>query len=141
MSRMGGTITFRDGTVKHFIYDGTPDMYLPPMEDTSEEVWRKARWHIDEEGPKPPETDWSSEAEDEELVLVNCGYGGGWTVLGLASRQKGVLLFPHLSVEGSQIGRNDFQEAEFLSLTEKEVESHFHRLVELRTRSETEGWY
>jgi hypothetical protein len=39
MSHSSGTVTFKDGLVLHFEYNGTTDICIPKLYETFEEMW------------------------------------------------------------------------------------------------------
>lgn len=77
MSHTYGTITFKDGEVFHFEYNGTSDVCVSHLFKTQKEVsdnWRKADWLACDCGG------------DEEAVFMS-GYGSSMPRTGKACRK------------------------------------------------------
>lgn len=67
MSHASGSILFKDGTIKHYEYDGTADVVISHLYDTMQEVhdnWRKGTW-----------IDCSCGDEEDVEVYTSYGYG------------------------------------------------------------------
>lgn len=89
MSHSSGTVTFPDGQVKYFEYNGTCDVARRGLYDTMDEMkkyWRKEQPHV----PKRLEESY----EDEVEVEVETHYGGGIEWTSRASISKMIITGP-----------------------------------------------
>jgi hypothetical protein len=77
MSHAGGTVTFKDGDILHFEYNGTSDICIPMLYTTEDELsdnWRNGQWR-----------ECSCENEHEDVIIYS-SYGGGFDWHGKACR-------------------------------------------------------
>lgn len=70
MSRASAVVRFEDGTVKHAVYNGTSDVLLPRLFDTSEEAWAAS-------GEDDDQFDAALAAGSGEPVQVYTNYADG----------------------------------------------------------------
>ncbi|MFB6518597.1 hypothetical protein [Streptomyces sp. NPDC056401] len=86
MSRVDAQVKFPDGTIKHGIYNGTVDVYMPWLFDTEQEAWNC--WQ------KYRESGFDSKQFDKPFddtfydVEIADDYGGGDCYIGRASKSQ-----------------------------------------------------
>lgn len=92
MSHASGTVTFKDGTVYYFEYNGTVDVAIPQIHTTREQMqdsWRNGEWR----------ECTCKDKENMEQVDIEADYGHGIYWEGKACRVCNVLdhkyLDPH----------------------------------------------
>lgn len=76
MSHASGTVTFEDGVVLHYEYDGTTDVCIPDLYTTYDEMasnWRNHPWK-------------ECSCGNKETVTIYSSYGGGFEWEGKACR-------------------------------------------------------
>lgn len=86
MSRASAQVRFPDGTVKHGIYNGTADVYMPWLFNTSDEAWdcwQKYR----ESGFDHKKFGNPFDDSYFDVEIADC-YGGGDCYLGRASKSQ-----------------------------------------------------
>jgi hypothetical protein len=77
MSHASGTVTFKDGLVLHFEYNGTTDVCIPALYETFEEMWSNWRNHERRE----------CTCGNDEEVTIYASYGDGIEWKGKACRK------------------------------------------------------
>lgn len=96
MSHASGTVTFPDGEIYHFEYDGTSDITLPELYSSGEELeenWRK-KLNWDDINQRRNRGEKSS----EDVVLFS-SYGGGVTYKGRASKCEKIVLWDEITYD------------------------------------------
>jgi hypothetical protein len=77
MSHSSGKVTFKDGLVLHFEYNGTSDICIPKLYETFEEMSENWRTY-----PKA-----ECNCGNDEEVIIYASYGGGIEWEGRACRK------------------------------------------------------
>jgi hypothetical protein len=76
MSHSSGTVTFKDGLVLHYEYDGTCDVCIPALYETFDEMWENWRTYPERE----------CKCNNDEDVTIYSNYGNGFSWEGTACR-------------------------------------------------------
>ncbi len=86
MSRANAQVKFPDGTIKHGIYNGTVDVYMPFLKDSSEEAWNT--WQVYREGGFNDDL-FENPADTQVFdVEIADAYGGGDCYIGKATKSQ-----------------------------------------------------